>query len=132
MTKYQYYQNRGIVKLQERVRFVKPNLTLRDLEEVPECKNFIDWYRKASPREQFVYYRGSSLVGNLATWKIRTITWKYATNGWVYLVQRKLETDDYEFIAQKAQEKIRKMIPFDTNDAGWLISKDIKWPKQKQ
>lgn len=98
----------------EKYAYSKANaekVTLEDLQKIPECLNFVSWYRNAKCGDSFVYYRGSNLENTHASWKIKVITYKYATKGWVYLVQRKCGLDDYEFIAQKSTTLIKRLIP---------------------
>lgn len=122
----EFYAHKGDYK-HEKFKYAMGKINQSDLETVPECANFLRWWATARPRDTFVYYRGPCLTSSVASWKVKCITWKYATSGYVYLVQRKLGYDNYEYIAQKSVEKIKKLIPHNTNEYGLSIARDAQW-----
>ena len=89
-------------------------------ETVPECLALLEWLRAAKHGMYHVYYTGAGLDGSELTnqtniWKLKQLTWKLAVDGRIYLVQRKLRIDRYEYRAIKASSPppIKRLIPFD-------------------
>jgi hypothetical protein len=101
---------------------IHQKLNSEDLTEVKVIAEFMQWYGKAKPFDKYTYHVGACLSEASATWKLKLLVWQYATKGWIYLAQRKITLDQYEFIAYKASQPNRRLIPHDTG---------IDHPKQK-
>lgn len=90
-------------------------------------ERFESWYRTANPGEQYTYYIG--LLGMESKSKfhhhIKHTAWKYALQGRVYLFQRKIEENEFDYIAVKAKQYVYKLVPFD-------YSKSKLEPREKE
>lgn len=74
-----------------------------------ELESFV---QNASPNNRFIYYKGYSLTDTILACQLRKLTYQFALEGKVYLVQKK-HGFYFEFIAIKASTPpVIKLVPF--------------------
>ena len=77
-------------------------------------EKFLDWYKNGTGF--FTYCRGSSLTINEQSLKLKTLTWQYAVEGRLILLQKRHGKDDYEYLAQKRKYRNDKLTPLNYRD----------------
>lgn len=84
-------------------------------KELQDKMIFENWYITAKPGSSYIYYKG--LLGmeskSKFTSHIKHTVWKYALQGRIYLIQRKIMENDYDYIAVKAKNYNEKLVPTD-------------------
>ena len=76
-----------------------------------ECNDFITWFEQARPGEIYTYYRGDNLNYENYNMIIGELLWNFACKGKVYLFQRRMGVNDFEYIGMKVGLPIQKLIP---------------------
>ena len=69
-----------------------------------DIDKFIAWSKTAEPNSRFVYHSGIGLYDTFMSAQMKKITWDYACEGVIYLVQRRLGVDKYNYVAVKASK----------------------------
>lgn len=81
---------------------------------IEELNNFMT---NALPNDRCVYHTGASLTSTTYLMMLKYTIWEMAIKGFVYLVQKKLGPDKYEFMAIKASENPdKRLIPLPVHD----------------
>lgn len=84
---------------------------------VNTVEEFNEFLTTAFPNDRAIYHTGSGLTNTTYMLVLKHTVWQMAIKGHVYLVQKKLESDKYQFIAIKASENPnKKLIPFPYGD----------------
>lgn len=88
--------------------------TIRANETLDQDR-FKNWYITAKPGEIYTYYIGFLGMENKSRFAmhIKHIAWEYAIKGRVYLFQRKMAENEFDYIAVKARHYTRQLVPFD-------------------
>jgi hypothetical protein len=77
---------------------------LRDLEK---------FVHTATPNEKFLYYTGFNISDTIIGRELAKITYDFAVKGKIYLVQRRADYYNFDYIIIKASTiPIRTLIPF--------------------
>lgn len=85
--------------------------------QVPSVYKFKEWERTARTNEKFVYFEGMCISGSIIGDILQKVVYKYATDGRVYLVRKRKDTDKqvFQFIAIKAgRTKVPQLTPLPT------------------
>lgn len=80
---------------------------------VPECLLFFKWYQTAKPGDVYTYFTGQTLTDPQHIWALKNLVWDHATKGRLYLYQKKLGIDKYQYMCQIPRWTMKKLIPFD-------------------
>ena len=77
---------------------------------VKELKEFV---ANSTPLSMFTYYTGLTLQENVLAREVAKLVYKYATDGLVYLVQRRQSHFSFDFLVIKASRPpILQLVPF--------------------
>lgn len=82
-------------------------------EQLELISKFINWELTASPMDKFIYYTGFSLTDSIMSLDIKEVTWKFAVEGKIYLLQARSKSWKlFDFIAIKATNPpVIKLVP---------------------
>lgn len=89
-------------------------------EKQPPELSLGEWVKIAQPNDFFIYATARHLTDNYAARKIGQQAWKFAIEGKVYLVQRRIEHTTpsmFDYIAIKASiSPVRRIVAMDYGD----------------
>src|ERR1700690_1476809 len=97
-----------------------------------ECIEFNRWLDSAQPNEKYTYYIGMHLSDSFLSVELRQITWRAACQGLIYLVQQKLKSHTFRYVAIKASRPpVNYLLPFDAPEKARDMYKSLHNPKPK-
>lgn len=84
----------------------------RSYIQTAEVDHFKDWIAAARPNDKYTYHIGFGLFDSFMSGQVRKLAWDRAVDGDIYLVQRRITSGSYEYIAVKASNPpIEYLVP---------------------
>lgn len=92
-----------------------------------DIKFFKEFVINGEPNSRCTYYEGFSLTDSPLSRELKKISFEYAIQGLIYLVQKKLYSYHYEFIAIKAGvTPIISLVPLSETKVRYKPSKGLQ------